>query len=72
VTNNTIHHYVTDLNTCLNWAVRKRLLISNPVKFADRSAIKNRKPKKAPLDFNDVDRAASVLNGYERLLMSMP
>jgi integrase len=67
VGNNTIHHYITDLNSCLNWAVRKRLLVSNPVKFSDLSAIKNRKPKKAPLNFADIDRAANVLDGYDRL-----
>ena len=66
VTDNTIWHYKIDISALYNWAVRKGLARKNPVRDADLSVIKNHKSRKSPLDLNDIEFVASVLQGYDR------
>ena len=47
--------------------MKKGLVRTNPVNKADLSAVKNRKPKKAALDLNDIDFVAALLDGYDRV-----
>jgi len=67
VTNNTIWHYVVDLRSALNWAIKQELLVHNPVDKADLSPIRNRKVVKMPLEPELVDKAAEVLDGSDRI-----
>jgi integrase len=62
----TIWNHKVDISALYNWAIRKGLAHKNPVKDADLSVIKNRRPKKSPLDLNDIDFVAPVLDGYDR------
>src|SRR4030095_14799776 len=73
VSNKTIWNYVTDIRALFNWALNYSennqpmpLVKFNPVDRADLSKIKNRKPKKTALDLNDIEFAASCLDGYDR------
>lgn len=71
VSNSTIHHYLTDLAAVYNWAINKpkdkRLAEENPVNYADKSPIRNRKFVKVPLDLAKVDQAAELLSGQDRI-----
>ena len=58
----TLWHDVTNLRSCLNWAIEKKLLKENPVDNLDMSIIGSTKSKKAPLNLAAVDKAAEVLN----------
>ena len=49
-----------------NWALRENLVQENPVVKADLNSIRNRKPKKSPLNLEDVELGASMLEGYDR------
>jgi integrase len=64
--NNSVWNYKTYLAALFNWAIKKKLARVNPVKDADLSVIKNRRPVKAPLNMEDIEFAASVLTGYDR------
>lgn len=67
VKNNTIWHYVTDLRAMFNYAIKLGLLVENPVNRADLSPIRHRTVIKAPLDPQDVERAAACLDQRERV-----
>ncbi len=67
VKNKTIWNYVTDLRAMFNWALKEGLVVSDPVSGADLDPIRNRKPHKPPLKLEDVELAASVLEGYDRV-----
>ena len=66
VSNKTVWNLVVDVRALFNWALKRGLVRTNPVNKADLSVIKNRKPKKAALDLNEIDFAASLLDGYDR------
>jgi len=78
--NSTIWHYVTDIRGMFNFAIKKTLrardgvegetdygVTANPVNLADLHKIKNRKVIKRELDLAEVDRAAEVLSGQDRI-----
>jgi len=67
VSNKTIWNYVTDIRALFNWALKEGLARENPVHKADLDPIRNRRAKKPPLNLENVERAASVLNGAERV-----
>ncbi len=67
VGNKTIWNLVVDVRALFDWAMKKGLVRANPVNKAGFSVIKNRKPKKAALDLNDIDFAAALLDGYDRV-----
>jgi len=67
VSNKTIWNLVTDLRAMFNWAIKQGLARENPVVKADLDPIRNRKTKKPPLNLEDVELAASVLEGYDRV-----
>ena len=50
-----------------NWAVKEGLARENPVHKADLDPIRNRRSKKPPLDLDNIERAADVLCGAERV-----
>jgi integrase len=67
VSNKTVWNLATDLRAMFNYALKEGLVRENPVNRADLDPIRNRKPHKPPLNLEDVDRAASVLQGAERV-----
>lgn len=67
VSNKTIWNLVTDLRALFNWAQKEGLVRENPVRRADLDPIRNRKPHKPPLRPDQVELAASVLAGRERV-----
>jgi len=67
VSNKTVWNIVTDLRAMFNWALGKDLVRENPVDKADLDPIRNRKSKKPPLNLEDIELAASVLEGYDRV-----
>ena len=50
-----------------NYAVKEGLVRENPANKADLTPIRKRKPRKPPLDLDGVERAASVLQGRDRV-----
>jgi integrase len=65
VSNKTIWNYKTDIASMFNWALTRDLVASNPVKGANLDSIRNRRSRKPPLNLDDFERAASVLQGYD-------
>jgi integrase len=65
VSNKTIWNYKTDIAAMFNWALKHGLVLSNPVVRADLDSIRNRRAQKPPLNLDDFERAASVLQGYD-------
>jgi integrase len=64
VKNSTIWHYCVDLAALFNYYIETLSVpIVNPVKKADKRAIKNRKVVKPPFDPTSVDRAIAALSG---------
>jgi integrase len=66
VVNKTVWNYKVDISALYNWAIKNGLATKNPVRDADLSLIQNRKPKKSALELDDIEFAASVLDGYDR------
>jgi integrase len=64
---NTIDHYVTDLNSLLNWAVKEEILSANPMKKANRKRIKPDKILKRGFAPEEIGRCESALAGEELL-----
>jgi integrase len=64
--NKSVWNYVLYVKALYNWGIKNGLAQKNPVKDADLSLIKNRKPQKTPLNLEDIEFAASVLDGYDR------
>ena len=65
VSNKTIWNYKTDISAMFNWALKHGLVASNPMVRADLDSIRNRKSHKPPLNLDDFERAAAVLQGYD-------
>jgi len=64
---NTIHHYVTDLNSLFNWAVKEEILSTNPMKKVSRKRIKPDKVIKQGFKPEEIIRCESALEGPELL-----
>jgi len=64
--NKSIWNYTLYVKALYNWAIKNKLARTNPVKDADLSLIKNRKSQKTPINLEDIEFAASVLDGYGR------
>lgn len=67
ISNKTNWNLVTDLCSMINYALKEGLVRENPVNKADLDPIRNRKHQKPPLNLEDVERAASTLEGRERV-----
>jgi len=62
----TCWNTVTDLRSVLNWAIKRDLLVMNPVNKADLSLIADRQSVKMPLHEEEFDVAAGVLTGMDK------
>ena len=67
ITKNTIYHYITDLNSLFNWAVREEILSANPVRKVNRKRIKADKMIKQGFTPKDIMKCESALEGPELL-----
>ena len=67
ITKNTIHHYITDLNSLFNWAIKEEILSTNPLKKVNRKRIKPDKVIKKGFTPDQIIRCESVLEGEELL-----
>ena len=67
ITKNTIYHYITDLNSLFNWAVREEILSANPVRKVNRKRIKPDKIIKQGFTPGEIMKCESVLEGPELL-----
>ncbi len=63
----TIHHYVTDLNALLNWAVREEILAISPMKKVNRKRIRPEKVIKVGHTPEQIKICESALEGEELL-----
>ena len=64
--NKSMWNYVVYVKALYHWAIKNKLARDNPVKEADLSLIGSRKPQKTPINLEDIEFAASVLDGYDR------
>ena len=67
ITKNTINHYVTDLNSFLNWAVKEEILAVNPVRKVNRERIKPDKIIEKGFTPEEIMKCESALEGPELL-----
>jgi len=67
ITKNTIYHYITDLNSLFNWAVREEILSANPVRKVNRKRIKPDKILKKGFTIEEIMKCESALEGQELL-----
>ena len=67
ITKNTIYHYITDLNSLFNWAVREEILSANPIRKVNRKRIKPDKIIKQGFTPAEIMKCESVLEGPELL-----
>src|SRR4030043_17175 len=67
ITKNTIYHYITDLNSLFNWAVREEILSANPVRKVNRKRIKPDKIIKKGFTIEEIMKCESALEGPELL-----
>jgi integrase/recombinase XerD len=64
---NTIYHYITDLNSLFNWAVREEILSVNPMRKVNRKRIKPDKVIKQGFTPEEIMKCESALEGPELL-----
>lgn len=67
----TCWNTVTDLRSLLNWAIKRDLLVMNPVNKADLSLIADRESVKMPLHEEEFDTAAEVLTGVNKVWFNL-
>jgi integrase len=67
ISKNTIYHYVMDLNSLFNWAVKEEILSANPMKKVNRKRIKPDKVIKKGFTPGEIGRCESVLKEEEFL-----
>jgi len=67
VSKTTIHHYVTDLNALLNWAMKEEIISINPMKKVVRKRIRPRRIKKKGFTAEEILKCENALEGEERL-----
>jgi len=71
ITKNTIYHYITDLNSLFNWAVREEILSVNPMRKVNRKRIKPDKVIKQGFTPEEIMKCESVLEGPELLFFRL-
>jgi len=64
---NTIYHYITDLNSLFNWAVKEEIVSVNPMRKVNRKRIKPDKVIKQGFTPAEIMKCESVLEGPELL-----
>jgi integrase len=62
---NTIYHYMTDLNSLFNWAVKEEILSVNPMRKVNRKRIKPDKVIKQGFTPEEIMKCESALEGAE-------
>ena len=67
ITKNTIYHYITDLNSLFNWAIKEEILSTNPLKKVNRKRIKPDKVIKQGFAPEEIMKCESALEGEEFL-----
>ena len=67
ISKNTIHHYVTDLNALLNWAVKEEIIDVNPMKKVSRKRIRPQNIIKNGFTPEEIKKAESALEKEELL-----
>ncbi len=67
ISKNTIHHYVTDLNALLNWAVKEELIESNPMKRVVRKRIRPERIIKRGFTPDQIQACEDALEKEEQL-----
>ncbi len=67
ITKNTINHYVTDLNSLFNWAIKEEILSFNPMKKVNRRRIKPDKIIKQGFTPGEIVKCEGALKGEELL-----
>ena len=67
ISKNTIYHYVTDLNSLFNWAVKEEILSKNPMRKVNRKRIKPDKIIKQGFTPEEIMKCESILEGPELL-----
>jgi len=67
----TCWNTVSDLRSVLNWAIKRDLLVKNPVDKADLSLIADRESVKLPLNEGEFDVAAGVLTGVDKVWFNL-
>jgi len=67
ISRTTIHHYVTDLNALLNWALKEEIIDVNPMKKVSRKRIKPERIIKKGFTPEQIKRAESALDNEELL-----
>ncbi len=66
ITKKTIHHYITDLNALLNWALKEEIIHVNPMKKVIRKRIRPERIIKKGFTQSDIQKCESSLHGEER------
>jgi len=67
----TCWNTITDLRSVLNWAIKRDLLVMNPVNKADLSLIADRESVKMPLHEEEFDAAVKVLTGVNKVWFNL-
>ena len=67
ISRTTVHHYVTDLNALLNWAVKEELVDSNPMVRVSRKRIRPERVIKKGFTPEQIKTCEAALEGEERL-----
>jgi integrase len=67
ISKNTIHHYVTDLNALLNWAVKEEIIDVNPMRKVSRKRIRPQRIIKRGFTPEEIKKAESALEKEELL-----
>ncbi len=65
ITKNTIHHYITDINAVLNWAIREEILTVNPMLRVNRKRIRPERIIKKGHTPEEIALCESALKGEE-------
>ena len=67
ITKNTINHYITDLNSLFNWAIKEEILQVNPMRKVNRKRIRPDKVIKQGFTPEEIIKCESALEGPELL-----
>ena len=65
ISKTTIHHYVTDLNALLNWALKEEIIDVNPMVKVVRKRIRPARIIKKGFTQEEIQRCEASLNGEE-------
>jgi integrase len=67
ISRTTIHHYATDLNALLNWALKEEIIDVNPMKKVSRKRIRPERIIKIGFTVDEIKRCEAALENEERL-----